>query len=567
MRARGARRRRAGSTRSTTTRSRTGCPGSTRRGRATRSRRSRGVFLPFELDPSPWWHRLLDTVMYPASVLVSFTVFAVGAAVLWRRGARIAAVAGSATSKDEAIREAGQDPEWCRCGDPRLRGCDVRPREVDLHLHGELPGDPARHQRGQGCDLRVRAVRRSLRPADRLGREQGCPGSRSASPALNNGHLEILGKIAVIFSDMDEVDKIDRGRIGHRGLRPPERGQRRMSGAGGEPQPTKPGVPGTAVHFGAGNIGRGFVGLILHRAGYEVVFADVADALIDALKSTSQLPGQGGRPAVLRGIGGQLPGHQQPHRRGRGGPQRSPPPTSSPPQLARRSCVSSRTGHRRRSPWSGRRRPAADRDGLRERHQRHRCATRVSSGALVPDDTEWADLSNKAIFANTAVDRIVPGQAPWSGTGRDGRKLLRVGHRAATVPVATSRPSRTPPRGRRSGSLTSSESCSPSTPVTPPTAYHGFVRGDAANSPVMPSPIDVVRAKGGRGAGRDQALLLDRQTRVRTRSAAGVRRQDPRQVCQPVPAGHRRAGRPPTAAQDVPHRAADRPGGGTGRAG
>ena len=44
---------------------------------------------------------------------------------------------------------------------------------------------------------------------------------------------------------------------------------------------------GTVVHFGGGNIGRGFVGLILHRAGYEVVFADVADPLIDALNSSS----------------------------------------------------------------------------------------------------------------------------------------------------------------------------------------------------------------------------------------------------------------------------------------
>lgn len=40
-----------------------------------------------------------------------------------------------------------------------------------------------------------------------------------------------------------------------------------------------------AVHFGAGNIGRGFVGLLLHQAGYEIVFADVSDALIDLLKA------------------------------------------------------------------------------------------------------------------------------------------------------------------------------------------------------------------------------------------------------------------------------------------
>ncbi|GKT93533.1 mannitol-1-phosphate 5-dehydrogenase [Colletotrichum tofieldiae] len=41
-----------------------------------------------------------------------------------------------------------------------------------------------------------------------------------------------------------------------------------------------------AVHFGAGNIGRGFVACFLHNSGYEVVFADVADALIDKLNET-----------------------------------------------------------------------------------------------------------------------------------------------------------------------------------------------------------------------------------------------------------------------------------------
>ena len=46
----------------------------------------------------------------------------------------------------------------------------------------------------------------------------------------------------------------------------------------------------TAVITGAGNIGRGFIGQIMHEAGYKPVFLDVAAPIVDALNSRGEYP-------------------------------------------------------------------------------------------------------------------------------------------------------------------------------------------------------------------------------------------------------------------------------------
>ena len=61
-----------------------------------------------------------------------------------------------------------------------------------------------------------------------------------------------------------------------------------------------------ALHFGAGNIGRGFIGKLLADAGIELVFADVNQTVLDALNARHEYPvhvvGEQAKVETVKGV-------------------------------------------------------------------------------------------------------------------------------------------------------------------------------------------------------------------------------------------------------------------------
>ena len=171
-------------------------------------------------------------------------------------------------------------------------------------------------------------------------------------------------------------------------------------------------MSGVAVHFGAGNIGRGFVGLILHRAGYQVVFADVVDQLIDTLNRT---PSYQVKEVGLDSSEERVDGYRAINSRG------DEPAVID--EIASADVVTTAVG-----PTVLRFVAPVIAAGLRKRPGgATRLAVMACENAInatdvlaehirsqVPD-AEWPAVAARAVFANTAVDRIVPAQSAEEG--------------------------------------------------------------------------------------------------------------------------------------------------------
>ncbi len=166
-----------------------------------------------------------------------------------------------------------------------------------------------------------------------------------------------------------------------------------------------------AVHFGAGNIGRGFVGMLLHEGGYEVVFSDVAAPLVDAINAASQYTvhavGDGGGDTVVTGFRAI---------------NSSTNAEDLIEEIAGANIVTTAVGPtilKFVAPHivAG----LALRDPTSPPLQIMACENAINATDLLRAEISeiagdaWDALAGRAVFANTAVDRIVPAQAAGSG--------------------------------------------------------------------------------------------------------------------------------------------------------
>ena len=166
-----------------------------------------------------------------------------------------------------------------------------------------------------------------------------------------------------------------------------------------------------AVHFGAGNIGRGFVGLLLHNAGYEVVFADVAEDLIGQLAAAgSYNVHEVGENPTVRTVENFRALNSGSHE------------AELVQEIATADIVTTAVGpHILKFVAPAITKGIAARDTSLAPLQVMACENAINATDILRAEVAalWDDaagsLDAAAVFANTAVDRIVPNQVPGHG--------------------------------------------------------------------------------------------------------------------------------------------------------
>jgi len=166
----------------------------------------------------------------------------------------------------------------------------------------------------------------------------------------------------------------------------------------------------TAVHFGAGNIGRGFIGLLLHEAGYDVVFSDVNATLIGLLNSTPSYrvieAGAGGSEKTVTGYRG-IDSSADPDALVAAIASADVVTTAVGPNVLRFVAPAIAAGILARPVSAGALAVMA-------------CENALGATAILREEVlkhaPAEEIGVRAVFANTAVDRIVPEQ---TGEGLD----------------------------------------------------------------------------------------------------------------------------------------------------
>jgi len=167
-----------------------------------------------------------------------------------------------------------------------------------------------------------------------------------------------------------------------------------------------------AVHFGAGNIGRGFVGLLLHEGGYDLVFSDVSAALVEAINAASSYTvhevGDGGTDKVVTGfraIDSSVDAEALVDEIATA----DVVTTAVGPTILKFVAPHIVAGLALRDPALPPLQIMACENAIGATDQLHTHVVELA-------DESWDALASRAVFANTAVDRIVPAQ---SGGGVD----------------------------------------------------------------------------------------------------------------------------------------------------